>query len=50
MSVLIREIVIVKNINLVRLLDLTADFKDKVDPDFQVREKSKTGIKSCLPQ
>ena len=43
-----REIVIVENI----LLDLTADFgvktNAKLTPIFKLREKSKTGIQSCL--
>ena len=38
--------------NLVRLLDLTADFgvktNAKLTPIFKLREKSKTGIQSCL--
>ena len=47
-----REIVIAENIDLVRLLDLSADFGDKrnakMTPIFKLREKSKTGIPSCL--
>ena len=43
-----REIVIVENIRLVHLLDLSADFglkiKEKLTP---MREKNKTGIQSC---
>ena len=47
-----REIVIVENISLVRLLDLTADFigfktNAKLTPIFKLREKSKTGTQSC---
>ena len=51
----IREIVIVENKRLVRLLDLTADFRvkaNKVDADFQVAKINTgiqvTGIQSCL--
>ena len=47
-----REIVIYENIRLVCLLDLTADFGVKTNaklmPIFKLREKSKTGIQSCL--
>ena len=47
-----REIVIVENIRLVRLLDSTADFgiktNAKLTPILKLREKSKTVIKSCL--
>ena len=43
-----REIVIAENIDLVRLLDLSADFGDKrnakMTPIFKLREKSNTGI------
>ena len=43
-----KEIVIVENIRLVRLLDLTADFgvktNAKLTPIFKLREKSNTGI------
>ena len=43
-----KEIVIVENIRLVRLLDLTADFGVKTNailtPIFKLREKSNTGI------
>ena len=50
--ILIREFVIVENIRLVCLLDLTADFgvktNAKLTPIFELREKSKTGIQSCL--
>ena len=46
-----KEIVIVENIRLVRLLDLTADFgvktNAKLTPIFKLREKRKTGIQSC---
>ena len=47
-----REFVIVENKRLVCLLDLTADFgvktNAKLTPIFELREKSKTGIQSCL--
>ena len=47
-----REIVIVENIRMVRLLDLTADFgvktNAKLKPIFKLRVKSKTDIQSCL--
>ena len=47
-----RDIVIVENIRLVRLLDLTADFGvktyAKLTPIFKLRKKSKTCIQSCL--
>ena len=47
-----KEFVIVENIRLVRLLDLTADFgvkkNAKLTPIFKLREKVKTGIQSCL--
>ena len=48
-----KELVIVENIILVRLLVLTADFKRvktnaSLTPIFKLREKSKTGIQSCL--
>ena len=41
-----REFIIVENIRLVCLLDLTADFCVKATPNIQLREK--TGIQSCL--
>ena len=45
------EIVIIENIRLVRLLDLTADFgfktNGKLTPNFKL-EECKTGIQSCL--
>ena len=54
-SIFIREIVIVENIRLVRLLTancLLADFGVKTNakllPIFKLREKNKTGIQSCL--
>ena len=50
-TVMITEVVIVENIRLVRLLDLTPDFgvktNAKLTPVFKLREKSKTGIQSC---
>ena len=49
---LFRELVIVENIRQVCLLDLTADFRFKINtkltPNSQLREKSKTGVHSCL--
>ena len=50
--VLIREVVLVENIRLVRLLDLTADYEVKTNAkltlNFKLREKSKPGFQSCL--
>ena len=50
--VISRESVIVENIHLVCLLDLKADFGEKTNAKLssicQLREKSKTGIQSCL--
>ena len=47
-----KELVIVENIILVRLLVLTADFGVKTNaqltPNCQLREIGKTGIRSCL--
>ena len=47
-----RKILIVENILVVRLLDLTADFRVKTNakltPNFKLLRKSKTGIQSCL--
>ena len=48
-----RHIVIVENIRLVHLQELTADFRVKMNaklmPIFKLlREKSKTGFQSCL--
>ena len=47
-----REFIIVENIRLVRLIDLTADFgvktNSKLTPNCQLREKRKTGIHNCL--
>ena len=49
---IIREFEVVKNIRLVCLLDLTMDFGVKINTKltsiFKLREKSKTGIQSCL--
>ena len=49
----LRDIVIVENIRLDRLLDPTVDFGVKTNaamltPIFKLREKSKSGIQSCL--
>ena len=47
-----REIVVVENIRLVGLLDLTSVFgvenNAQLTPIFKLQEKSKTGIQSCL--
>ena len=47
-----RKIVIVENIRLGRLLDLTADFgaqtNAKLTPIFKLGEKSKKSIRSCM--
>ena len=49
---LFRELVIVENIRQVCLLDLTADFRFKINtkltPNSQLREESKSCIQSCL--
>ena len=48
----VREFVIEENIHLLCLLDLTAVFgvktNAKLTPNCQLRDKSKTGIQSCL--
>ena len=48
-----REIVIVENLRLVRLLDLTTDFgvlkaNAKLTPILKLREKNKNVIQSCM--
>ena len=47
-----RICIIVENVRLVCLLDLTADFgvntNTKLTPNCQLTEKSKTGIQSCM--
>ena len=49
---IIREFLIVENIHLVCLLDITADFgvktNAKLTPNCQLHNQSKTGIQSCL--
>ena len=47
-----REFVIVDNIHLIGLLDITADFGVKTNaeltPNCQLRDKSNSGIQSCV--
>ena len=50
--IITREFIIVENIRLASLIDLTADFEVKANakltPNYQLHSQSKTGIQSCL--